>query len=85
MPVYEYSCRTCAARFDRVVPHERADDVQACPECAGDDVRRAFSRVAVRLDGWGFSSTDGLVPERPGRGDFRAVRERAERISEGGD
>jgi putative FmdB family regulatory protein len=83
MPVYEYICKHCGHGFDRILPHEHADTPGDCPSCGNGEVRRRFSRVAVRYGGWGFSSTDGLVPDRPGRGDFRSVQERAERISEG--
>lgn len=83
MPVYEYACEGCAELTDRVLPHEQADAPGPCPECGGA-LKRRFSRVAVRYEGWGFSSTDGLVADRPGRGDFKTVRERAERISDGG-
>jgi putative FmdB family regulatory protein len=84
MPVYEYVCTACGNSSDRVLPHERADDPGACEACDGD-LKRRFSRVAVRLEGWGFSRNDGLVPDKPGgRGDFKTVRERAERIAEGG-
>lgn len=84
MPVYEYTCKHCGCAFDRVLPHARAAEPGPCPECGVvEEVRRRFSRVAVRYDGWGFRATDGLVPERPGRADLRIVRERAERINEG--
>ena len=82
MPVYEYRCRACGTQVDRLLPHTRADDPGPCDACGGALDRR-FSRVAVTLEGWGFSRTDGWVPERPGRASFREVRERAERISEG--
>ena len=82
MPVYEYVCAGCGEQLDRILPHDRADDPGACPSCRGE-LRRRFSRVAVRYEGWGFSKTDGMVPERPGRGDFKQVRERAERLSDG--
>lgn len=83
MPVYEYECRGCHSRVDRLLPHRQADDPGACDTC-GDELARRFSRVAVKLEGWGFSATDGMVGDRPGRGDFKAVRERAERLSDGG-
>lgn len=82
MPVYEYVCEACGASRDRLLPHDRADDPGPCPTCDGE-LRRRFSRVAVRYSSWGFSRTDGLVPDRPGRGSYREVAERAERISEG--
>jgi putative FmdB family regulatory protein len=83
LPVYEYRCATCAGTVDRLLPHTRADDPGPCPDCGDGPLERRFSRVAVKLEGWGFSRTDGMVPDRPGRGDFKQVRERAERISEG--
>ena len=83
MPVYEYVCTACGNSQDRVLPHEQADAPGPCEACDGT-LKRRFSRVAVRLEGWGFAKTDGLVPDKPGgRGDFRTVRERAERIAEG--
>lgn len=83
MPVYEYACEGCDARVDRLVPHQRADRPDPCERCGGTLSRR-FSRVAVKLQGWGFSATDGMIPDRPGRGSYKDVAERAERISEGG-
>jgi putative FmdB family regulatory protein len=82
VPVYEYRCATCGSAVDRLVPHDRADRPDPCTACGGV-LQRRFSRVAVKLEGWGFSRTDGWVPERPGRGTFREVQERAERLSEG--
>lgn len=82
MPVYEYVCEDCEQGLERLLPMAQADEPGPCPACDGA-LRRRFSRVAVKYTSWGFSSTDGLVPERPGRGDYREVAERAERISEG--
>lgn len=84
MPVYEYVCDVCGAGTDRILPHARADAPGPCPDCEADALKRRFSRVAVKLEGWGFSRTDGLLPDRAGgRGDFKAMKERAERISDG--
>ncbi|MBW3659720.1 MAG: hypothetical protein KY457_13860 [Actinobacteria bacterium] len=84
MPVYEYVCGECGQVSDRILPHARADAPGPCPRCDAEALKRRFSRVAVKLEGWGFSSTDGLIPDRAGgRGDFKAMRERAERISDG--
>jgi putative FmdB family regulatory protein len=84
VPVYEYRCADCGEQTDRLLPHPRANEPGPCPVCAGT-LERRFSRVAVKLEGWGFSRNDGMVPDRPGgRGDFKQVRERAERISDGG-
>lgn len=82
MPVYEYQCTACGQSVDRLLPHSSVERPGPCPECEGP-LQRRFSRVAVKLNAWGFSKTDGMVGERPGRGDFRTVSERAERISDG--
>jgi hypothetical protein len=37
----------------------------------------------VKYQGWGFTSTDKLVPEDRRDQDFRALRDRAERIADG--
>ncbi len=82
MPVYEYACLSCDERAERLLPYEKSQTPDPCDECGGE-LRRKYSRVGVKLQGWGFSATDGMVADRPGRGDFKAVSERAERISEG--
>jgi predicted nucleic acid-binding Zn ribbon protein len=52
-----------------------------CPECGGE-LRRAYGRVGVRFQGWGFSSTDSLLPgDRPKR-DFKQLSEKAQEIAE---
>ena len=46
MPVYEYRCRDCDARFDWL--QSRANDVPAsCPQCSGTEVARQLSVFAV--------------------------------------
>lgn len=82
MPVYEYRCAACGKLAERLLPHDRAEQPGPCPACGAEELDRRFSRVAVKLEGWGFSTTDGWVPPRPGRGDFTEVKERAERLSE---
>jgi putative FmdB family regulatory protein len=82
MPVYEYSCRDCGERSEHLQPMG-SDAPGPCPACGGE-LRRRFSRVAVKYQGWGFTSTDGLVPGDRPKKDFRELRERAERIADGG-
>jgi hypothetical protein len=38
----------------------------------------------VRLEGWGFSRTDGLLPDDRPRKDFKRLREKAEEIADSG-
>jgi putative FmdB family regulatory protein len=79
VPIYEYACRACAAVEEHLLPLG-ADGPEACAACGGP-LRRKFSRVAVKYEGWGFSATDSLVTDPRGK-DYKALRERAERISD---
>jgi putative FmdB family regulatory protein len=79
MPIYEYVCTSCAAVEEHLLSLG-ADGPEACAAC-GEPLRRKFSRVAVKYEGWGFSATDNLVGDTRGK-DYKALRERAERISD---
>jgi hypothetical protein len=52
-----------------------------CPACGGP-LRRVYGRVGIRFGGWGFSSTDALLPADRPRKDFRTLKEKAEEIAE---
>lgn len=82
MPVYEFGCAQCGARVELLLPLGETGP-RPCEACGGE-LRQRFARVAVRYGAWGFTATDSLV-SRPGSSDFSTLRERAERISDGGD
>ena len=46
MPLYEYYCPHCEIKFDLLRPFSRADDTAICPECGGQDTKRAISTFA---------------------------------------
>jgi putative FmdB family regulatory protein len=46
MPIFEYHCRSCGTRFERLVSGVQAT-VPACPDCAGHHVERLLSAFAV--------------------------------------
>jgi putative FmdB family regulatory protein len=81
MPVYEYACRACGATEEHLQPLG-SDAPGPCAACRGE-LRRRWSRVAVKYQSWGFTSTDKLVGDDRRDQDFRALRDRAERISDG--
>ena len=81
MPVYEYRCRSCEAKVEEVQPMG-AGAPGPCPKCGGE-LKRLYSRVGVRFSGWGFKSTDSLVPEDRPRKDFKKLREKADEIADG--
>jgi putative FmdB family regulatory protein len=45
MPLHEYECQTCEARFDRLTTLAGADEV-ACARCGSTEVRRLLSVIA---------------------------------------
>jgi predicted nucleic acid-binding Zn ribbon protein len=53
-----------------------------CSVCGGE-LRRRYGRVAVTFAGWGFASTDALLPGDRRRRDFRTLKSKAEEIAEG--
>ena len=56
MPLYEYQCKKCHHRFERIQkfsdPH-----VKKCPDCGGP-VEQMISAPAVQFKGSGFYITD---------------------------
>ena len=56
MPLYEYLCRKCKHRFERI---QRFSDaiLKTCPECGGT-VDQLLSAPAVHFKGSGFYVTD---------------------------
>jgi putative FmdB family regulatory protein len=56
MPLYEYECKACGARFER--QQLITDDaVKTCPECGGG-VRRIIHSAGIIFKGKGFYATD---------------------------
>lgn len=56
MPIYEYQCKKCGHRFERI---QRFSDplVKNCPECRGK-VEQLLSAPAVQFKGSGWYVTD---------------------------
>ncbi len=47
MPIYEYSCRDCNARFQKLVQGFHNPPGLVCPRCNSSQVLRAVSRFAT--------------------------------------
>jgi putative FmdB family regulatory protein len=56
MPLYEYQCKKCGHRFERIQKFSDAA-VKKCPECGGA-VERLISASAVQFKGSGWYATD---------------------------
>ena len=48
MPIYEYHCRECDNRFERLVSMSTKDTDVECPACQKKDVERVLSVFAAR-------------------------------------
>ena len=66
MPIYEYQCKKCHHRFERIQkfsdPH-----VKKCPDCGGP-VEQVISAPAVQFKGSGWYATDYAKKQSSGTG-----------------
>src|SRR5690348_10775073 len=56
MPLYEYECRKCKHRFEKIKKFSDAPE-KKCPECGGR-VEQVISAPAVQFKGTGWYVTD---------------------------
>lgn len=69
MPIYEYVCRGCSARFEVLV---RGTTAPACPECRSDDLQRLLSFPTVASE-----STREVVRRETRRRDAAQAKDQA--------
>ncbi|HUK87586.1 MAG TPA: zinc ribbon domain-containing protein [Terriglobales bacterium] len=67
MPLYEYQCRKCGHRFERIRKFSDPP-VKKCPECGGR-VQQLLSPPAVQFKGSGWYVTDYARKGAPPSGD----------------
>ena len=63
MPLYEYKCRKCGARFEALLSISRREEEEkelACPQCGAQNPARQISTFATggSLGSSGFSASD---------------------------
>jgi putative FmdB family regulatory protein len=85
VPLYEFDCSVCGARFDEIVP---AGCTAPCPACGGEQVTRAFSQIAGRgvpvgLSGAAERDSDARRAQREAAKKERFVAERKQGRGEG--
>ena len=55
MPIYVYTCESCEAEFEKIVPISKRESTSFfCPECGGNEIQRAMSRSSFSLKGGGW-------------------------------
>jgi len=57
MPLYEYQCKKCGHRFERIQSFS-APDEKECPVCQGEVERLISTPARAHFKGSGFYSTD---------------------------
>lgn len=65
MPVYEYECKNCGQRFDKIQPIT-SDPLTECVLCGKGPIRRVFQPVGVIFKGSGWYSTDNRSSNKSG-------------------
>jgi putative FmdB family regulatory protein len=80
MPIYEFECTKCGARFEEIV---KAGQTAPCPQCKSSEVQRRYSpvgegRVPVGLTGKAAAESNARRREREARRQegFREDRKR---------
>lgn len=59
MPLYEYHCRACGGRFERIRKFEERTAAQNCPRCSAAEVELALSVPAMVGTGSGGGAAFG--------------------------
>jgi putative FmdB family regulatory protein len=85
VPLYEFSCDACGARFEELVPPA---GTAPCPACGGENVRRVFAPIAARgagvdLTGRAARESDARRSEREAAKKERFVGERKRKRGQG--
>jgi putative FmdB family regulatory protein len=85
MPLYDFRCASCDARFEEIVP---AGGTARCPACGSEETERVFSpiappRVPVGLTGRAARESDARRTEREAQRKERFVADRKRRRGEG--
>ena len=81
MPIYEFDCRGCGARFEELTP---VGGAAPCPSCGSEHVERRFSpisepRVPVGLHGKAAAESNARRKEREARRQERFREDRKRR------
>jgi putative FmdB family regulatory protein len=74
MPVYEYECKECSNRFEKMQPIT-ADPLKECPNCGQNALRRVFHPVGVIFKGSGWYITDNRNSSNNGSKETKETKE----------
>jgi putative FmdB family regulatory protein len=85
VPLNEFACDACGARFEELTP---PGGMAPCPACGGEDVRRVFAPIAARgpgvaLTGKAARESDARRSEREAAKKERFVADRKRKRGQG--
>lgn len=69
MPLYEYFCADCQAKFELLMPFTRTSEDVVCQTCHGAHVRKLLSVFAARRGGDGEFGDGGAFDDGGAGGD----------------
>lgn len=49
MPIYEYSCRDCGSKFEKLIRRDSDLESLACPSCGKSELARELSTFAPQM------------------------------------
>ncbi|RQD66900.1 MAG: zinc ribbon domain-containing protein [Tindallia sp. MSAO_Bac2] len=52
MPLYEYQCKQCEHKFEKLKPISKIDEREKCPKCCSDNTERRLSVFGVGKSGY---------------------------------
>lgn len=56
MPIFEYKCKSCGAKFESYV---RGSEVPSCPSCGSKDLSKLFSTFSAHVKGGTGAASSG--------------------------
>jgi putative FmdB family regulatory protein len=83
MPLYEYQCKQCGHRFERIQSFS-AEDVKECPVCQGAVERLISTPARPQFKGSGFYTTDYAAPAKSDSGSGSAATSKSNGGSDSG-
>ena len=62
MPLYEYRCRECGERFEKLARFSASASEIECPKCGARKVDKLISAFSTRMSGTTVASASDCAP-----------------------
>lgn len=66
MPVYEYRCKECGEKFEKLVRFSTSTSEIECPKCSGRKVDKLISAFSARISSIAAASAATCTPSSSG-------------------